>query len=171
MIEVVPAYHPHISSIIELSQKVWPTTFASILSKKQIAYMMKMMYSRKSLINQINSGHQFAIAHINNNKVGFVSFETNYQTSNSTKIHKLYILPQHQRVGVGKTLIKYVIDKATEASNSSLILNVNKNNAQAIDFYIKNSFKRIREEVIDIGENYVMDDYVFERFINLAPNH
>ena len=46
---------------------------------------------------------------------------------------------------------------------TTLILNVNKNNGQAIRAYEKRGFA-IREAVVnDIGRGYVMDDYVMAK--------
>jgi ribosomal protein S18 acetylase RimI-like enzyme len=43
-------------------------------------------------------------------------------------------------------------------------LNVNKRN-KAIAFYEHQGFRIVREEVIDIGHGYVMDDHVMARQI------
>ena len=47
---------------------------------------------------------------------------------------------------------------------SALELNVNKNNP-AIHFYKKLDFVISRQEVIDIGNGFVMDDYVMTRIL------
>lgn len=148
--------------IRELSEEIWPPTFASILTKQQIAYMMEMMYSPSSLNKQMSSGHQYIIARRGNVNVGYLSYELNCRESGKTKIHKLYISPQHQRGGVGKAMVDYVTQQALQANNSALYLNVNKYNDKAIGFYKKHHFLLVKEEVIDIGDGFVMDDYVFE---------
>ena len=38
----------------------------------------------------------------------------------------------------------------------------NKNNTKTLDIYKHLGFEIVREEVTDIGEGYVMDDYVLE---------
>ena len=45
MIEIVSAQKQHIPAIKRLADYSWPKAFASILSAKQIDYMMEMMYS------------------------------------------------------------------------------------------------------------------------------
>jgi hypothetical protein len=42
---------------------------------------------------------------------------------------------------------------------TSIYLNVNKHNS-AVEFYLKKGFIKDREMVLDIGNGYVMDDYV-----------
>ena len=78
-----------------------------------------------------------------------------------TKIHKIYVLPETQGLGLGKLLFEKVREEAIKANQEAIFLNVNKyNNAQ--HFYTKLNFEIVKEEVIDIGRGYVMDDYVME---------
>jgi ribosomal protein S18 acetylase RimI-like enzyme len=74
----------------------------------------------------------------------------------------LYLLPSSQGNGVGKALLLEVAKRAREARQKSLVLNVNKQNKKAIDFYRVLGFVTIRQEVNDIGSGYVMDDDVME---------
>ena len=46
----------------------------------------------------------------------------------------------------------------------ALTLNVNRFN-KAIDFYLKNGFKIIKEENIEIGNGFLMEDYVMEKIL------
>ena len=123
------------------------------------------MYSVASLQKQANEkGHRFILATENEIPVGFASYEFNYNKKPKTKIHKIYILPNQQGKGIGKILIDFIINKAKERHQKGLILNVNKNNI-AIRFYERIGFEISLEEVIDIGNGYVMDDYVMEKSI------
>lgn len=166
MIEITKAHKQHIPAIKQLAEQMWPVAFASILSAQQIDYMMEMMYSAASLAKQMDEGHQYAIAKFDKQNIGYVSYEIDHSKSNKTKIHKLYISPQHQRHGVGKAIIDYVTKQALEQKNYSLFLNVNKYNSQAISFYRKHYFVLVKEEAIDIGDGFIMDDYVFELLFN-----
>ena len=168
MIEITKAHKQHIPPIRELADQLWPVAFASILSAQQIDYMMEMIYSPASLSKQMDEGHQYAITSQNKVNIGYVSYEISHHQSDKTKIHKLYISPQHQRHGVGKAMIDYVAQQAIEANNNSLFLNVNKYNMQAINFYRKHHFVLVKEEAIDIGDGFIMDDYVFELALNQA---
>ena len=162
MIDVVKIDKQHIPTIRTLAQEFWPIAFAAILSEQQIAYMMEMMYSPTALEKQMSKGHQFAIAIKNSEKVGYMSYEINCNNSNKTKIHKLYISPHYQRMGIGKAMVDFVAQQALQANNSALFLNVNKYNNKAISFYNKHHFQLVKEEEIDIGDGFIMDDYVFE---------
>lgn len=142
----------------DLAFRIWPDTFKDILSEEQLSYMLDMFYSIDSLKNQINIGHSMFLLFENELPVGFVCIEINYQNKPTTKIHKLYILPEIQGKSFGRTLIEFVEIKASEVNNNALLLNVNKYN-HAIGFYKKLGFEIILEQVINIGNGYVMDDF------------
>lgn len=147
--------------VADLAKKIWPVTYATILSKEQLHYMLDRFYNLKALQKQLESGQVFYLAQNENQEfVGFVSYEINCKP-NKTKIHKIYVLPETQGTGIGKQLFDLVKTKAQENQQTAIFLNVNKyNNAQ--NFYQKLGFAITKEEVIDIGKGYVMDDYVME---------
>lgn len=166
MIAIKAAQKEQIPLIRKLAEELWPNAFASILTAKQISYMMEMMYSEESLETQMNEGHQYAIVSENKKDIGYVSYEINHNNSDKTKIHKLYLLSNKQRRGIGKIVLDYVVSEAKKSKNKALFLNVNKQNQRAINFYRKHHFILIKEEVISIGEGFVMDDFVFELDLN-----
>lgn len=148
--------------IQDLAHAIWPSAYREILSKEQLEYMLTKFYSIQELEKQlIEKQHVFYLVTNNfNQPQGFVSYELN-AIPNKTKIHKIYILPETQGTGLGKKLISLVKEKALENNQRVIFLNVNKYN-KAKFFYEKLGFIIAKEEVIDIGNNYVMDDFIME---------
>ncbi len=147
--------------IINLTKKIWPVAYGKIISIAQLDYMIDKFYNETALRELIQKGHVFYLAQDDNGKdVGFVSYEINSKP-NKTKIHKIYVLPETQGTGLGRQFFDLVKIKAIEQDQKAIFLNVNKFN-HAIHFYTKLGFTKIKDEVIDIGEGYVMDDYVME---------
>ena len=166
MIQFLSANSSDIPVIQAVSARAWPHTFKDILSDSQIAYMMQLMYSDESLKKQMEEdNHRYYLAKKDNKIVGYMSIEHNYGNSRKTKIHKIYLLPEEQHKGIGKLFFSFAEEKANEANDTAIFLNVNKNNAGAIAFYHRVRFSIVREEVIDIGNGFVMDDFVFEKTI------
>jgi|CZCB01.1.fsa_nt_gi ribosomal protein S18 acetylase RimI-like enzyme len=164
MIEIIPATTDNIPDIQKISAVAWPHTFKDILSEKQIAYMMHWMYSDESLREQMEKQHhRYVLAKEGEEFVAYLSYEPNCENTGKTKIHKIYILPSHQRKGIGKRLFDFVLTQARETGEKAVYLNVNKNNKNAIAFYQRMGFYRAGEEVNDIGNGFVMDDYVYEK--------
>lgn len=145
--------------IRDLVSQVWPQTYASILTRGQINYMLDQMYSETSLEQQMKEGARFIIAEKNGKPVGFASFQ---ETSPGIiKLHKLYVLPSVQGKGAGHLLATHVIDYAKKAGATSLQLQVNRRN-KARFFYEKLGFRIDRQEDFDIGKGYKMEDFVME---------
>ena len=147
--------------VIDLTKKIWPVAYGEILSKAQLDYMIDKFYNETALRELIQKGHVFYLAQDDkDNYVGFVSYEINSEP-NKTKIHKIYVLPETQGTGLGRQFFELVKEKAIENQQNAIFLNVNKYN-NAMHFYTKLGFAKVKDEVIDIGNGYVMDDYVME---------
>lgn len=157
------AYEKDIPLIRDMSMKVWPQTYSTILAPEQIDYMLKMMYSEQSLVKQMREKQEFIIVSDGNEPVGFASFSLT--EPGIYKLHKIYILPVLQGKGAGKFVIGEILKAIARKGGKALQLNVNRNN-KAKDFYTRLGFEVIREEDIDIGSGYFMNDYVMEKKIN-----
>ena len=165
MLQIIPVELSDLHQIQTIAYQTWPVTFKNILSDEQIKYMLEMMYSTDSLTNQIQDKHHvFLLAKDNKGFTCFTSYECNYKGSKSTKIHKIYILPEQQGKGIGKSLLNKVGEIAIKNSNPALLLNVNRQNT-ATDFYQKYGFKIVAEENIPIGNGFLMEDYVMEKLL------
>jgi len=150
-----------IELIRELTFKVWPQTYSSIISKEQIDYMLEMMYSNKSLALQMAEGSQFIIVQDTKKPVGFASYKP--VAINIYKLDKIYILQTQQGKGIGKFVIDYILQQIKDRGAESLQLQVNRNNINAKLFYEKIGFSIIQEADFDIGNSYFMNDYVMQK--------
>lgn len=146
--------------IQDIVTQTWPVTYTSILSQKQVNYMVDKFYSTSSLAEQMNNGHHFLLASKEFNHIGFASFS--HVNENIYKLEKLYVLPSQQKTGAGKALLQIVEKEAKSMGAARLQLNVNRKNS-ARGFYEKNGFDIIREEDIDIGNGYFMNDYIMQK--------
>lgn len=142
-----------------IAHDTWPNTFKEILSKEQIKYMLEWMYNIQTLEKQFKAGHQFYVAEKEGKELGFIGIEFNHPDKNTAKIHKIYILPEAQGFGLGKLLIQKAIEISKEKGLTELMLNVNRFN-KAVAFYRYIGFNVVKEEDIDIGEGYLMEDFV-----------
>ncbi len=162
MIRLRGATTADIPLIRDIAHATWPIAYGSILSPGQLAYMLDLMYSEAALNEQMHKGHHFLIAEEGNAAIGFAGYEHHYHGARNSRLHKLYVLPKVQGIGSGKALLKAVEETSRAAGDVALELNVNRFN-RSKDFYLRHGFHIVREEVIDIGEGYVMDDYVMEK--------
>lgn len=149
--------------IRSIAHGTWPHAYKGIISDDQISYMLDLMYSVDSLEKQMGElNHRFYLASDSLNDVGFAS--VGKVEDNCFKLHKLYVLTSVKGTGYGKKLLDTVIEASREQGGKELILQVNRHNP-SFHFYVKKGFE-IREELIfEIGNGYVMDDYILTKTI------
>lgn len=153
-----------IESIQDIASKTWPEAYVGIISEEQISYMLKKMYNKGELLSQFQQGYTFLMAEENNKDLGFAVFSIVDSTLRIFKLHKLYVLPETHGKGVGKLLINEVVNLAKRAGGVSLELNVNRDN-KATAFYERAGFT-VKETVdLDIGNGFLMNDYVMQKVL------
>jgi diamine N-acetyltransferase len=158
MLSIRKATTADIGLIRQLTMEVWPATYVPIVGEEQVAYMLQQFYAPESLAAQMEQGHRFILAFSNGDAVAFASYSE--IEPRIYKLHKLYILPSQQGMGVGRFMINYIVGDIKSTGATALHLNVNRYNHSAIAFYERLNFKQLRTEDIDIGSGYFMNDYV-----------
>jgi len=155
-----PASFTDISFIRKIAFKTWPFAYEALLGKEQVAYMLDRLYNRSTLEEQIKNRHYFFIALKGYDAVGFASFSM--MGDHVYKLQKLYVLPGEHKSGVGKVLLE-TVETVTKSMGAKILeLNVNRKNIAKL-FYEKKGFRVVKEEDIDIGNGYFMNDYVMQK--------
>ncbi|QTV07080.1 GNAT family N-acetyltransferase [Faecalibacter bovis] len=152
----------NIHLVPELATKIWNECYKGIISQEQIDYMLDMMYSTDKINENITEGDHWKILKADNEPVGYIHFK---EEENKIFLSKIYLLQEEKYKGLGQSLLNEVIKFAIDNNYKSIYLTVNKNNAKAIRFYEKNNFKQVKSETFDIGNGYVMDDFIYEKNI------
>ena len=161
MIEIKGAEITDLNLVRELAYAIWPSSYGSILDPQQLNYMLNLIYSISSLEHQYTVlKHHFVLVFENKIPIGFASYSP-HKDASVYHLNKIYVLPDQQGKSIGKKMLNYVTEEIKKAGAASLQLNVNRHN-KALQFYERQGFKIIREEDIDIGEGYFMNDYVME---------
>ncbi|WP_298734009.1 GNAT family N-acetyltransferase [uncultured Chitinophaga sp.] len=151
-----------ITLIQELTERIWRPTYQHILSAEQIDYMIDLMYSTASLRRQMEAlEHQFILLYDGTTAIGFAAYSTT-DAAGIYKLHKIYLDGGYQGKGVGKFLINAVITRVKAQQGHILELDVNRHN-KARHFYEKQGFVVVKEKDTDIGQGYLMNDYVMQK--------
>lgn len=144
-----------------LAEKSWNSAYSKILSKDQIDYMLTEMYSEAEISNQLkNPNYHYFFVVYNEIPAGFMGFEFHYE-KDTTKLHRIYLLEEFKGKGLGKEALNFLKEKVSNTADKRIILNVNKDNP-AKKMYESQEFHVYHEEVFDIGNGFVMDDYLME---------
>lgn len=146
----------------ELAESIWRTSYAEMISAEQIDYMLGWMYSAEKIAQELASGVVWEIACLEESPVGFFSIERE-PNSTDAKLHKLYLLPERQGAGLGRALLERAQEVATGMGAAKIWLQVNKQNSRAIRAYERAGYTVERSAVFDIGQGFVMDDFVMQK--------
>lgn len=149
-----PATAADIPAIRHIAETCWWAHYPGIISDDQIRFMLALMYDATKLEEAMTAGHHFTLAQWSGPPSAFCQSE---DQGDWRFIHKLYALPQAHGKGLGKKLLA---DAATHGK--PLRLHVNRHNP-TVGFYKAQGFIVLKEQITDIGNGYVMDDYVMER--------
>jgi RimJ/RimL family protein N-acetyltransferase len=94
--------------------------------------------------------------------VGYFAFS---KKAESLFLSKLYVLDSMRGSGMGRLALTFIEAQAKELQLKKIELTVNKYNSSSIQVYEKMGFITIDAIVQDIGNGYVMDDYVLEKSV------
>lgn len=141
-----------------LARDIWQEHYTAILGEQQVEYMLKTIQSESTIKNDLENDKIYWLVEIDGQDTGYVSYELH---ENELFLSKLYLSEAARGKGVGRFLFEELKKIAFAQKKESIGLTVNKYNASTIAVYEKLGFEMVREQVADIGNGYVMDDYVF----------
>lgn len=148
-----------ISIVQKLAREIWNEHYIKILSQQQIDYMLDLFYSEEKIRSEIEQGVVWEMLMEDETPIGYLACKIEPQ---KIYISKIYLKAETRGKGLGKFLLNRTIEIAKENQKKSIYLNVNKFNTDSIAFYERNGFVKIDEGIFEIGNGFVMDDYIME---------
>jgi RimJ/RimL family protein N-acetyltransferase len=148
-----------ISSIRDLAEKSWWHHYPTIISEEQIRYMLRLMYDEAALREQLEKGQDFYLfGKEGNDPEGFISLSI--LDEQEAFLHKFYISPDAQGKGLGAAAFDRLLKE--NANINCIRLTVNRQNFKSINFYFKLGFHIERVADFEIGNDFVMNDFVMK---------
>lgn len=150
-------YVKNIKELANLASDIWHEYWTEILSPEQIDYMVENFQSEHAIKKQIeNENYSYYFIVENGENAGYFGVS---DKSDHLFLSKLYISKNYRHKGLGSK----AFEKIKEIAGSRKIqLTVNKYNSNTIKAYEKWGFKTVNSVVTDIGQGFVMDDYIME---------
>ncbi len=152
--------------VTDLATTVWRSHYSKIISMNQIEYMLKARNTPENLCSYLKSSDKwFELLRVDNILAGYCSYSLT-TNSGEMKLEQLYLLESFRRKGLGKLMLRHVETVARMKHIRSIVLQVNKQNADSISIYRKAGYQIREEAIFDIGNGYVMDDYIMHILID-----
>jgi len=167
---MIPLISPLLAADVErvawLARIVWQDAYHGIITQAQIDFMLAQRYGATRLRDELTmSDLWWDKASVNGELAAFAS-SLRCAAPGEMKLDKLYVDPARQRCGLGGALLAHIAQRALTQGCQTLILAVNKRNERAIAAYTKHGFV-VRDAVcVDIGNDFVMDDFIMVRSLH-----
>lgn len=157
-ITISPLQPSDISPLCDLAARIWRAHYVpEIVTAEQIEYMLPRVASPAIIEKVIQEKQQrYWLLRDGNELIGYGACEPREETGHWF-LDKLYVETTRHRIGLGSVLLEHI---KKELRPSRLSLRVNRKNIKAINFYFKHGFAITAVDVLELGNGYVMDDFL-----------
>ena len=126
--------------------------------------MLEKFQSTGAIAHQLTEGSVYYLVRDNGQNAGYVAIVPDAGNS-KLLLSKIYIRKELRTRGMGKEALRYVEELCRQRGIKTIWLTVNKHNTRSIAWYERMGFVNVGPGVRDIGEGFVMDDFIMEKLI------
>ena len=153
---------PEIDELSRLAFDVWTEHYKNILDMGQITYMLNKFQSSQAIREQQQyDRYEYYWIVDHGTKAGYCAVQP---MEDSLFLSKLYLQKEYRGKGLARRTLQELEDRCRKDGFPKIWLTVNRNNP-SVNVYDSLHFTKAREQVADIGNGYVMDDYIMKYFI------
>ena len=139
--------------------EIWYEHYPPIIGQAKVEYMLKTFQSATALESQCCEGMEFFWIQSAGNRAGYLAIKREPDLA-YLFVSKFYIQQAYRGMGYGRWAMNQLKELTAERHLAGLELTVNRHNASAIAFYEREGLSHLRDQCIDIGGGFFMDDYV-----------
>lgn len=143
----------------KFASEVFIDYYNNLIGNKQATYMANLFLSKQKINELIDNGAMFRLLVEDDKIIGFSEY---LKEENKVFLSKLYVQKDYRGKGYGRILFEDCLDYTKRCGLDTIYLTVNKHNTPSYETYLHLGFKVTDSVVNDIGEGYVMDDYIME---------
>lgn len=155
-----------------LADEIWHEYWPALIGEAQTDYMVERFQSLAAIewdMAEHAYEYWFLQAEDDGRIVGYTGGHVEAQT-NRFFISKIYLLAEERGRGFASQTIRFYEGLCRERNLEAMYLTVNKGNDLGIRAYLGTGFRTIDAVETDIGNGFIMDDYIMEKRIEpLAP--
>ena len=148
-----------ISKVAALAEVIWHQHFTPIIGREQVIYMVEKFQSEAALEQQIANGYEYYQLFDGDEFCGYCGI---HPENGKLFLSKLYIKKEARGRHIASHAMNFLKDICRERGISAIWLTCNKHNNNTQAIYDHLGFKIIDTQVADIGNGFVMDDYILE---------
>lgn len=145
--------------IAELAEIIWHQHFTPIIGKEQVIYMVDKFQSFPALKEQLTSGYEYYRIFNQDDFCGYCGI---HPENGKLFLSKLYLKKEARGRHLASQTFDFLKQLCRERGLSAIWLTCNKHNDNTLAVYRHLGFKTVDTQVADIGNGFVMDDYIME---------
>ncbi len=145
--------------IAELAEIIWHQHFTPIIGKEQVIYMVDKFQSFPALKEQLTSGYEYYRIFDQDDFCGYCGI---HPENGKLFLSKLYLKKEARGRHLASQTFDFLKQLCRERGLSAIWLTCNKHNDNTLAVYRHLGFKTVDTQVADIGNGFVMDDYIME---------
>jgi len=135
------AVEDDLDAILSVGHRTWPPTYEPIAGADYVAMGLAKWWSAESTLPAIRAG-RMTVAELDGDVVGVASAGPH---EGHLVLWKLYVVPEHQRGGIGARLLEAVVEGA-RGIHPEIRLAYIEGNVAARDFYARKGFVEVDRE-------------------------
>lgn len=160
--EIFTVTEKDIQTTSNFAKNVFIDYYIDLIGLDQATYMANLFLSEQAIANLMKDNAVFKIVKQDNQIIGFYEYK---KEDERIFLSKLYVDKNYRHSKVGSFMFNDLCTIAKNEGVKSIYLTVNKHNIPSYNIYLHWGFKVINSVVNDIGNNYVMDDYIMEYYL------
>ena len=146
-------YDENLENILKFMYPLWHEVYKDIIPKKQIDFLLHKYFDVQNIKSYVKDNYIYEKIILNENVVGLICYKL---FDNYVYLDKFYILKSYRNLGISRFVYQHLL-----SFKNRIRLNVNQKNS-AVNSYLKNGFKIIKEESYDLGQDMINIDYIME---------
>ena len=153
-----------IEQLAALAKPIWEEHFTPIIGADQTAYMIQKFQSAPAMRRQTEQeGYRYYFLEYGGDRAGYTGVR---EDSGTLFLSKIYVRKSFRRKHIASDTMEFLCKLCEEKGLSKIWLTVNRHNEGSIAAYKTMGFQITRTQVADIGNGFVMDDYIMEKKIS-----
>ena len=146
--------------VASLAREIWQEHYTPLIGAQQVAYMLDRFQSAEKIWQDISTGQlTYSTLVLGGQLIGYLAARMDLAHS-SCFLSKIYILDTFRGRGFARLFLDRLVDECRALAVGQIWLTVNKGNSGSIAAYQKMGFRQDEAIVTDIGDGFVMDDFV-----------
>ena len=160
-LEIVPVKGEEIPLLAQIADEIWHEHFPPIIGMEQTDYMVNKFQSEQAITHAVREeGYRYYFFRLGDKEIGYIGIQPQ---KDALFLSKLYLKKAFRGRKFARAGIDFLTELCRKEGYPKIRLTCNRDNKNSLAAYDKMGFLIAYEQDADIGNGFVMNDYVMEK--------